>query len=151
MAYKYKNAGELSSEVITKMLLKKKLKFFDEHTQFRFDDKTKNLRVGIFDEELAQIANWNIKGTEHIPARDFIKTILNKPNIKRVIAYHMQNGGNIRDVGETLKKQLKESLINGTYVANEAKWKARKIKQGGNPNPLRNTDAMLEGIDYTYE
>lgn len=104
---------------------------------------------------VAQVARDNEEGTINNPPRPFIRAgfggVLRSGKLDKSISVAMKNvleGGDIQQqykiLGPIFVKEMKQQIIDWDTPPNSPKT----IEQKGKNDPLRDTDTMLNSVDY---
>ena len=106
--------------------------------------------------DICDIAAFNELGTEHIPARPFIRDSVddNESEIKTFLKgmkREIVSGGTaesvLKKIGVFQKDLIQEKITNGSFAPNAASTIAKK----GSSHPLIDTGRMRQSVDYVIQ
>ena len=106
--------------------------------------------------DICDIAAFNELGTEHIPARPFIRDSVddNESEIKTFLMgmkREIVSGGTaesvLKKIGVFQKDLIQEKITNGSFAPNAASTIAKK----GSSHPLIDTGRMRQSVDYVIQ
>lgn len=103
---------------------------------------------------VAQIAAYNEFGTERTPERSFIRSTLDENRQKyieqtknlyrRCVLQQLTVGQALRLMGELIKADIQNKIVNGPFTANSP----ATIKRKGSSKPLIDTGQMRQSVTY---
>ncbi len=106
--------------------------------------------------DICDIAAWNELGTEHTPARPFLRKSVddNKNRIKAFLEYQMQqmiHGVSaeqaLKEIGIFQKDLIQEKITEGSFIPNAVST----IIQKGSSKPLVDTGRMRQSVNYVVK
>lgn len=118
--------------------------------------KESRVRVGFFDEEVAEYAAYNEFGTSEIPSRPFMR-MATEEHAEEVASFMEEqakaviNGGDamsaFNSIGEYQVEMVRQTIESGSFAPNAPSTIARK----GSSTPLVDTGRMLDSIEFMVE